>query len=235
VQEVEGEPDQVVLALSPEHPEVDRRWREQLLERAWEDLDGPWSAGSRGHGRTSRRPSRSRPGCCSSSTPTDFSGSSNARTAWPRRREGMASSSSASVEAYRQLVSVKRAVRILESFLRIRPVFRFWRTTSPASGPGRPGGAGDTPCGRLPAAGTDLSADPDVRPPNPGRARGAQLARLPAPQAAHRLTRQPALELNVVAHPSGSNSDSRTVVIVRLRAGGRRSGSLRHTAQGGWP
>jgi hypothetical protein len=73
---VEGKPDRLVLALNPEKQEVDRRWREQLLERAWEALDGlleRWESGR-------------------------------------LKDEQAAIATTASVEAYRQLVSVERAV-----------------------------------------------------------------------------------------------------------------------------
>jgi cell division GTPase FtsZ len=49
VQEVQVEnADRVLLALNDDKQDVDRRWREQLLERAWEALDAlieRWDSG----------------------------------------------------------------------------------------------------------------------------------------------------------------------------------------------
>lgn len=145
VQEVQIEnADRVLLALNDEKQEVDRRWREQLLERAWEALDAlieRWDAGRLTDEQEAIAAAtktlvqldahkffrvRVTGGRLTASEREDrlerearldglFILQSNAADLAP----------TAVVSAYKQLASVERAFRTLKSFLRVRPVFHF--------------------------------------------------------------------------------------------------------------
>lgn len=142
---VEGEQDRVLLALNDEKQDIDRRWREQLLKRAWSALDGLLERRESGRLKDEQTAIESatrmlvqldahrffrvyltKAGTLHISERQD-------RLAREARLDGVfilqssakEMAATAIVEAYKQLVSVERAFRTLKSLLRVRPVFHF--------------------------------------------------------------------------------------------------------------
>jgi hypothetical protein len=146
VQEVKL-PDQearVLLALNDEKQEIDRGWREQLLDKAWAALDGlleRWQSGRLKDEQTAVATAtralvqldahkffrvRVTKGVLEVSERED-------QLAKEARLDGVFVLQSTAtglpateiVNAYKQLLAVERAFRTLKSFLRVRPVFHF--------------------------------------------------------------------------------------------------------------
>lgn len=142
---VEGEEDRVLLVLNDEKQDIDRRWREQLMEKAWSALDAlleRWEAGRLEDEQAAIESATrklvqldahkffrvrvTKAGALQIEERQD-------RLAREARLDGVfllqssakEMAATAIVEAYKQLVSVERAFRTLKSFLRVRPVYHF--------------------------------------------------------------------------------------------------------------